>query len=269
MILLKIILIAAGALILAQFLLAVWPSVFLRRFRPAGRRPAEGLVIFVEGIRWLNFVWDRHCLLAGLRQAGFGGDFLYWRWHATWRALLVLPVIAGRLLLEREARRLADFIQREFSKGRPIYLMGSSCGGYLTIRVLELLPPEVRVQSAAVLAGALSPWRDLAPALERVEHRLIVTASRGDWMILGLLTILGGTADRRHVAAMGMMGPRRPGEHAKLRVIRFDPTTVRDWLLGGHFTTPAMVRRWIWPAMRLSGAAEGRTNPLGSHKVVG
>ena len=245
----KAFLLVVALLALGQFIMALWPAIFLRRYRDRGERPADGLVIFVEGIRWMNFVWDRHALLAGLRQAGFGGDFLYWRWHDTWRAMLALPVIADRGLLERESVRLAEFATTEAAKGRPIYLIGSSCGGYLTVRALELLPPGVQVRSAAVLAGALSPRRDLEPAMEHVESRLVVTASVGDWLMLGLLTTLGGTADRRHTPAMGMLGPQTPHDHPRLTVIRFGREKVKDWLLGGHFTTPAMTRRRIWPAM--------------------
>ena len=75
-------------------------------------RTRAGLVVFVESIRWLGVPWGMRSVAAGLRDAGFRGRFLYWRWHATWRGCLVLPAIADGKLLEREAGRLAAFLAR-------------------------------------------------------------------------------------------------------------------------------------------------------------
>lgn len=252
MLLMKIVLIAVAAIVVGQFTLSIGPMFWSRRYNHAGQTPDRGTVIFVEGIRWLNIVWDRHALLAGLRQSGFEGNFRYWRWHETWRALLLLPVIRDHAMLERRAAELAAVVAAEVAKGRPVYLVGCSCGGYLAIRTLELLPEGVQVTSALILAGAFSPGRDLTPALSHVRDRLVITASLGDWLILGLLTTISGTADGKHTPSIGMLGPRNAPTSDKLRVIRYDSSTVKDWVLGGHFTTAAMVRHHLVPAMKIT-----------------
>ena len=55
---------------------------------PDGPRE-KGLVILVEGIRWLGVEWDSHPGLAGLRRAGFAGAFEYWRWQTAWDTVLL------------------------------------------------------------------------------------------------------------------------------------------------------------------------------------
>src|SRR5271170_7897276 len=70
----------------------------------------DGLVIFVESIRWLGHRWGMRAGRRGLRGAGFTGEFRYWKWHSAWRGWLVLPAAMDRAMLEREARRLAIFV---------------------------------------------------------------------------------------------------------------------------------------------------------------
>lgn len=203
-------------------------------------RSEQGLVIFVESIRWLGIPWGRHTCLKGLRKAGFDGEFLYWRWHSTWRAWLVLPTIMNTSLLEQQSRRLADYLieQKRTRPDRPIRLMGYSCGGYVAMRALELLPGDVQVESAAVLAGAISPWRDLRPAGNHVRGALVVSSCLLDAVILGIGTLLVGTADRVHTLSLGMVGYHGPaGEnivqiHWRLGMIHLGN-------VGGHFAATA------------------------------
>jgi hypothetical protein len=161
----------------------------------------------------------------------------------------VLPAIMDQAMLEREAKRLADFLAG-CAGGGPVYLMGYSCGGYVATRALEVLSPDVRIDGVALLAPAVDPRRDLAPAASRVRGRFVVSRSLGDWFIVGLGTLLFGTGDRRHAPSLGMVGPRRPV-----------PPNVVDlpWRLGmvplgnlgGHFSAaaPAYIARRVAPAM--------------------
>lgn len=202
--------------------------------------PAKGLVIFAESIRWVGIPWGRHTCLTGLRKAGFRGEFRYWRWHATWRGWLVLPAIMNYAMIEREAKRLADCIVEEKRNhpGKPIRLMGYSCGGYIATRALELLPAEVQVESVAILAGAVSPWRDLRPACNRVTGPYIVSSCFLDAIILGLGTLLFGTGDRVHTVSQGMVGHRgRAGENLVPLHWRFGMMHTGN--VGGHFAAAA------------------------------
>jgi pimeloyl-ACP methyl ester carboxylesterase len=225
--------------------------------RDPGGDAANGLVIFAESLRWLNVRWGMGTCAAGLRRAGFRGEFLYWRWHATWRALLVLPVIAAPRMLEREARRLAEFIvaRRRAHPDRPIWLIGYSCGGYLVPRALELLPEDVNVESAALLAAAQSPWRDLNPPSERIKGRLIVASSPLDAVVVGLGTLIAGTGDRVHTPSLGMLGYRGP-TCDKILQVRWRPGMILDGQFGGHFSAAAerFVARHIAPRIGIDPA---------------
>ena len=215
------------------------------------------MVIFVESLRWLGIRWGLRPVSAGFRRAGFTGEFRYWRFHETWRACLILPVVAAPGRFEREARRLAEFITaaRGERPDRPIYLVGYSAGGYLAVRALELLDPGVTVDGLAILAGALSPWRDLSPAARACRRPPLVVWSWGDWFLLGLGTLIMGTCDRRHSPAMGMIGPRGPGRPA-VRQIAWRPAWVRLGHFGGHFGAPAtgFIARYVAPALGVERA---------------
>jgi hypothetical protein len=213
----------------------------------------EGLVIFVEGIRWLGIRWDLQPAVTGLRKAGYGGEFEYWKWHSTWRGWVVLPVIMAPALLEREARRLADYIvaQRAANPSRPIHLMGCSCGTFVVLRALEMLPAGVNVQAAALLAGAFDPRRELDKSLEHVAGPVVVTSSMGDWLILGLGTLIFGTADRRHSFSAGMVG--LPASSSKRPIqIKWRPAMIAYGHMGTHFISSEFIAKFVAPAMAIT-----------------
>jgi len=201
--------------------------------------PNEGIVLFVEPLRWLGVRWGRCEVAAGLRRAGFKGNFMFWAWDSTWRAMLVLPTIAAPKFLDRQARRLADGILelRQTRPDRPIHLIGYSCGGFIAVRALELLTDGVQVDSLVLLAGAFSPWRDLNPAAARVRGPVLVSSSMID-MVVGLGTLLVGTADRAHTPSIGSLGYRGP-TCDKVASLRWRPTWIRWGHWGSHFSAPA------------------------------
>ena len=236
----------------AHAVLSIGPHFWTRR-DPGGDED-QGLVIFVESIRWLGVRWGMRTVAAGLRSAGFAGRFHYWRWHAGWRGWLVLPAIMDRKMLDRQARSLAEFIteQSRLYPDRPIHLMGCSCGGYVAVRALELLADGVRVDAAAMLAPAFAPTRDLSGACDHVKDRLLICSSICDWFIAGLGTLLCGTGDRRHVLSAGMVGiPRPSGAAPRVRLIRWRPAMMADGHWGGHFGASAagFVRRYVAPEL--------------------
>ena len=216
----------------------IWVVVFAKK--DPGGHSSRGLLIFAESLRWVSVPWGKASCAAGFRRAGFQGEFLFWKWHETWRAWLILPVIAAPKMLERQSQRLADFIAEKYHENpaRPIYLVGYSCGGYIATRALELLDDDVKVRGVALLAPAQNPWRDLRKAAERVEGQMLVCSSFLDAVIVGLGTIISGTADRKRVPSMGMLGYLGESRD-KIKNLRWNPKMILLGHTGGHFAAPA------------------------------
>jgi pimeloyl-ACP methyl ester carboxylesterase len=203
----------------------------------------------------------------GLRKAGYGGEFEYWKWHSTWRGWVVLPVIMAPALLEREARRLAVYVaaQRLANPSRPIHLMGCSCGTFVVLRALEMLPKDVNVQATALLAGAFDPRRELAKSLEHVAGPVVVTSSLGDWVILGLGTLIFGTADRRHSVSAGMVG--LPGSSSgRVIQIKWRPSMLACGHMGTHFISSEFIARFVAPAMGITSRSYQTDVPVAGER---
>ncbi len=218
----------------------IWIVVFAKK--DPGGDSSKGLLIFAESLRWASVPWGKASCAAGFRRAGFCGEFLFWKWHETWRAWLILPAIAAPKMLERQSQRLADFIAEKYRENPtvPIYLVGYSCGAYIATRALELLDENIKVSGVALLAPAQNPWRDLRKASSHIEGKgkMLVCSSYLDAVIVGLGTIISGTADRKRVPSMGMLGYL--GEsHDKIENLRWNPKMILLGHTGGHFAAPA------------------------------
>lgn len=227
-----------GGVVLIFYVLPRVLMVLLAKKDPGGDS-SQGLVIFAESLRWASVPWGKASCAAGLRRAGFAGEFKYWKWHETWRAWLVLPVIADTKMLERRSGELAEFIiaTRRENPTRAIHLIGYSCGGYIAVRALELLPNDIQVDSCVLLAAAFSPWKDLRPACRRVFGKMLISSSVVDFVV-GLGTIITGTADRKHSPAIGMLGYHGP-VCEKIVSIRWRPGMISLGHYGSHFSAAA------------------------------
>ena len=86
-----------------------------------GGDPDKGLAIWVDPIRFLGGHWGERTSAYGLRQAGFQGQFRYWKWHSWLRGTLVLPAMMDRTFIERKAGELAEFITAR-RDGKPVQI---------------------------------------------------------------------------------------------------------------------------------------------------
>jgi len=215
--------------------------------------PREGIVIFVEPVRWLFVIWGFPHLCRGLRRAGCNAQVRLFRWSNRAGALLVLPDLMRRARLQCKSRRLARLIDElvERHPGCPIHVCGYSSGCYVALEALRHCRTPRPVERLILLAATISPRYDLRPLAGRVGsvHHLY---SPLDGVINGLGPLLFGCNDRRWSISAGMTGLRHPPPFVFQR--RWSPRDIASGYLGGHFTvmSPAFIARELAPLLGAS-----------------
>jgi pimeloyl-ACP methyl ester carboxylesterase len=175
-------------------------------FKSAERRD-QGYTLVLPGIEsahvgHANFV-------AGLKSGGVPSEIEVVDWTTGTPALMLVHLRAesrNRRKAEEIAAKITQY-QDEYP-GRPVQLIGHSGGGGMALLTLEALPQERQIDSAILLAAAVSPAYDLAPALTRVERGIWNYSSLGDGALLGVGTTMFGTIDGQHRPAAGALGFR-------------------------------------------------------------
>lgn len=215
---------------------------FVRRFRTP-ERYAQGLAIVLPGIESQSFL--NHSVAWGLADGGWLGAIEIDDW-TTSNTLLFAYHLRGWRRNQRQIERIVARIvayRKEF-RDRPIYLIGHSGGGAMTVLILEKLPPDHPVTGAIILAPAISRSYPLATALQRTERGLWNFWSRGDLFFLGLGTLALGTLDGRHQVSAGLLGFREPANinphdhevyNQQLHQVGYSTRMARAFHLGGHF----------------------------------
>ena len=219
---------------------------------------AEALVLIADGVGGfeLTSFGLRHVVgRAGgpelVRAVAWGHG--WGRWHAD------LSNVANQ---QAGAKLMADRVVawRAEHPDRPAFLVGKSGGTGIVVGALELLP-EGAVETAVLLASAISPGYDLSTALRAVARELVVFWSPYDVVILGAGTLLFGTMDRVHSVAAGLVGFRTPPGldeasqrlyRDKLRQVRWTSEMLAAGNFGGHAGTdhPAFLRKYVVPLLR-------------------
>jgi hypothetical protein len=134
----------------------------------------------------------------------------------------------------------------------------------VAIWVLEDLPEGTQVDSVVMIQPAVDPNRDLSFALRHVRALLFATQSANDWPVLGIGTMLFGTADGGvHSAAAGLCGFKMPGtadavQYAKLKAVKYAPAWIGYGAFGDHITqmNPAMAQAVLAPMVLADVANE-------------
>jgi hypothetical protein len=203
------------------------------------RREADGLTLVLTGIQGRSFLEQQIAL--GLADAGVPGRIEVIDW-TTRNPLLMLYHLRAVKLAERAATDLAERVAayRRRHPDKPVHVVGYSGGGYVTIRLLNNLPPGVRVTSAVLLAPSVSPFIEVAPLAMKTERGLTHFWSPYDIPVLGLLTLLIGTTDGWHSPSAGLVGfhPENaptPAETAPhFREFRYTVRWLKQFHYGGH-----------------------------------
>lgn len=227
----------------------------------------------VEGTSWFNVSIAR-----GLVDAGHDAAIEVVDWTSGNWMLFPYHLMALERNKER-AREIADRIvaYQKCYPDRPVRLVGHSGGAAMTVLVLEALPIDHPVESAVLLAAALSPDHDLCPAFMRTKRGITNFHSGGDALYLVAGTWALGTIDREHKASAGAVGFRLPQpwtsedvernakEFCQIAVatnrrefydrflvqVAYRPEMLKSFHLGGHFgpANRKFVAEWVAPRL--------------------
>jgi len=214
------------------------------------QRMACGYVVMLPGIEGFSR-WNRSVLM-GLADAGvpFGMEIHDW----TARRLFGLNNLMSRKRHHDQREIIAAKIARyrEAYPTQPVWLMGHSGGGGMTMLTLDYLPDDLRVTGGILLGAAISPGFDYSNSLRHTERGIWNVSSWGDLFFLAFGTLLCGTIDRKHHISAGNCGFRQRDKtttEPKLTELSWRPGMIRDGHFAGHFgfVNRRFVKRWIAP----------------------
>jgi pimeloyl-ACP methyl ester carboxylesterase len=206
-------------------------------------RRERGLVLVLPGIEGLSFV--NQGIARGLADGGVEAAIEIHDWTTGVILLFLYHLRAWRRNVrqaERIVQRIVEY--RQAYPGRPVYVVGHSGGGAMTVLTLERLPPEAAVTGAILIEPSISRRYDLSTALTRSSRGIWSFYSWLDVFFEGIATSLAGTTDGRYGPAAGMLGFRPPAGlsesnqmlyRTRLHEISFRPEMVTAFHFGGHF----------------------------------
>jgi pimeloyl-ACP methyl ester carboxylesterase len=224
----------------------------------SGERRDRGLVLTVGGVGGANLSGTGLRYVVAAERLPWAVDHFLWS-HGVGRWYADLTDVTNRDL---QAASLAEAIRRfrATHPGEPVFVVGKSGGAGIAVKALERLDPD-NVERAILLAPAVSPRYDLAPALRAVRRELVVFWSPLDMIVLGAGTRMFGTIDRVRTVGAGLVGFSVPGpgepddqrkrQYAKLCQVRWRPRMARFGHLGGHFGSdhPRFLRECVVPLL--------------------
>ncbi|MBX3395690.1 MAG: hypothetical protein KF841_10015 [Phycisphaerae bacterium] len=222
------------------------------------RRRRRGLVLVLGGIEGPS-PYNRSMAL-GILASRFRGAVIRLDWNdgiPFWRSIVNLMWPPHQ---ERQVARIVEFLSsyRRAHPDSPVHIISQSGGTWITLRVLESLPSDVRIRSALLIAPSVSPGYDIRAAANRCEDSLISVGSAGDFFFLGLGTLLFGTSDRKFTPSAGLVGWHH--QHPRFIDARWHPEWLRFGYMGNHTTSTSarFIRRVLAPQL-LRSAVLART----------
>ena len=201
----------------------------------------QGLVVVlpgIEGLSHLNRRMVRGLAMGGVTHAIEIYDWTYGRFWQLWS-------LRSRRRHTEQATLLAGKIaayQNEYP-GRPVHLVGHSGGGAMIAYTLEALEPGRKITGGIMLVPALSPGYSLKMAVSRTERGIWNFCSHGDFLFLGVATLLLGTTDGQHCVSAGNLGftdrvvsDAACSETAVLRNVGYQWNMLKTGHWGGHLS---------------------------------
>ena len=210
---------------------------WIRRMEP--ERLDRGLVLILPGIEGRSFL--NVSLLAGLLDSGLPYAMEIVDWTTGCPLLGIYHLRAwerNRRVACQIAGRVVEY--RRKYPGRPVWLIGHSAGGAMSLLTAEYLPAEESLTGIVLLAPAMSSRYSCDAAMQRTERGIWNFYSAGDVWLLGLGTLLFGTFDGVHWPGSGCIGFAHrtnplPAAECQLRQIPYRLGMISQFNLGGHF----------------------------------
>ncbi len=199
----------------------------------------RGLVLILPGIEGRSFL--NVSLMAGLVDAGlpYAMEIVDW---TTGCCLLAIYHLRAWERNRRVARQIANRVveYRRQYPGRPVWLIGHSAGGAMSLLTAEFLSADQSLTGIVLLAPAMSSSYTCDAAMQRTERGIWNFCSVGDVLFLGLGTLAFGTFDGVHWPGSGCIGfahrtDASPAAKRQLRQIRYRLGMISQFNLGGHF----------------------------------
>lgn len=226
----------------------------------SNERRARGTVFVLPGIEGYSH-WNRQ-IVRGLADANVPYALEIYDW--TWRWPFFAINMRSEWMHRRQAHLLADKIAKTqlAYPDAPIWLIGHSGGGALSLLTLSLLPQGQSIAGAVLLGAAISSQFDVRSVLPKVQRTIWNFWSSGDRWFLGLLTTCGGTFDGRFTRCVGNTGygalELAPEHASRFEDKPFLSEYYRLWNFGGHFgyTTRPFVRECVAPLLMGEGQSQ-------------
>lgn len=199
------------------------------------RRRCRGLTLVLGGIEGPS-QYNYEMVCAVLRSR-YRGSVVRVDWNAGIPFVRSLVNLMHRRHKRHQALRLAQLIVEHHCSypDSPVCLIAQSGGCYIVVQALEMLPEDVSVHTAVLLAPSISPGYDISVASGRCSNGLVSVGGPGDFFFLGLGTLLFGTSDRVFSPSAGWIGWHHhpPGFIES----RWHPSWIRLGYLGNHTTS--------------------------------
>ena len=149
-------------------------------------------------------------------------------------------------------RLAAKILERSKQEpGRRVVVIAHSAGCAVALAAGDALPSNA-IDRMILLAPSVSTGYDIRPSLGAAHEGLDVFCSKKDWITLGLMTRVVGTADRRWAAAAGRRGFRTPNEN-RLRQHFWSVEVAWTGHDGKHhgMHSPAFLQAYVFPMIVL------------------
>jgi pimeloyl-ACP methyl ester carboxylesterase len=149
-----------------------------------------------------------------------------------------------------QGARLAQKIQERSRQepGRRVIVVAHSAGAAVALAAADNLPAN-SIDRMILLAPSVSSGYDVRPALAACRDGMDVFCSKKDWVALGFITRVVGTADKRWAPAAGRHGFKVAADEEKLQQHFWSSDLAWTGHTGGHhgMHAPGFLQNYVFP----------------------